>query len=96
MTTSVMTVDAWVSRALNLPVSRGPINARFLRQLVRHESLKVQALQSGYEATFPLTGLKRARRILGHICSIVGREDRLRIRSPKESFEVGLSKEEVT
>ncbi len=68
VTTTVMNVDQWGSRAMNLPVSRGPISSAFLRRLVGHKTLRVQALKSGYEATFPLAGFGRARRMLRQLC----------------------------
>ena len=68
VTTTVMDVDQWGSRAMNLPVSRGPIRSAFLKRLVGHKTLQVQALKSGYEATFPLDGFGRARRMLQHLC----------------------------
>ena len=68
VTTIDMTLDAWASRAFNIPVSRGPIRGSFLRQIVGHESLRVQSLKSGYQAIFPLAGFRRARHSLRHIC----------------------------
>ncbi len=69
VTTIVMEADERASRALNFPVSRGPINRAFLRWLVGHGSLRVEALQSGYAATFPLAGFRRARRMLLRMCA---------------------------
>lgn len=69
VTTSVMEVDERASRAFNFPVSRGLINRAFLRRLVGHGSLRVEALQSGYAATFPLAGFRRARRMLLRMCA---------------------------
>ncbi len=71
VTTTVMSVDRRASRAMNVPVSRGPIRGAFLWRLDGHEneSLRVQALTSGYEADFPLAGFRRAHRMLRHICA---------------------------
>ena len=68
-TTTMMGVDERASNALNLPVSRGPINRTFLARLARHGSLRIEALESGYSATFPLTGFRRARHVLKRICA---------------------------
>ena len=72
ITTTVMSIDRGASRAMNVPVSRGPIRGLFLWQLARHEheSLRVQALASGYGADFPLAGFRSAYRMLRHICTI--------------------------
>ena len=59
--TTVMGVDNRASSALNLRVSRGPIDRTFLAGLARHGSLRVEAFESGYPATFPLAGFRRAR-----------------------------------
>ena len=71
VTTTVMRIDRRASRALNAPVSRGPIRRLFLWRLAEHEneSFRVQALRSGYEADFPLAGFRRAHRMLRHICA---------------------------
>jgi len=71
VTTSVMRIDRRASRALNVPVSRGPIRSAFLWRLVRHENegLRMQNSPSGYEADFPLAGFRRAHRMLRHICA---------------------------
>ena len=68
-TTSVMEIDARASRAFRSPVSRGRIDRAFLLRLAGHRSLRVEALQSGYAATFPLAGFRRARRTLLRICA---------------------------
>jgi hypothetical protein len=68
-TTSVMKADERASRALNLPVSRGPVDRVFLFRLVGQRTLRVEALWSDYSATFPLAGFWRARRMLSHICA---------------------------
>jgi hypothetical protein len=69
--TTVMSADRQASRAMNLPVSRGPVRPSFLWRLVRHEntSLRVEALKSGYEADFPLAGFRRAHKTLLRICA---------------------------
>jgi hypothetical protein len=67
-TTTTMGADERASSALNLPVSRGPIDRTFLARLARHGSLRVEALESGYSATFPLAGFRRARHVLTRIC----------------------------
>jgi hypothetical protein len=66
-----MSVDRRASRATNVPVSRGPISRTFLWRLAGHEneSLRVQALSSGYEADLPLTGFQRAHWLLRRICT---------------------------
>lgn len=71
VTTIVMRTDRRASRALNAPVSRGLVRPRFLWRLAEHknESLRVQALRSGYEADFPLAGFPHAYRMLRHICA---------------------------
>ena len=71
VTTTVMSADRQASRAMNVPVSRGPVRKAFLWRLVRHENanLRVEALKSGYEADFPLAGFRRAHRILRQICA---------------------------
>ncbi len=69
VTTSVMEIDEGASRAMNLPVSRGPIDRAFLLRIAGHRSLRVEALRSGYAAIFPLAGYWRARRILLRICA---------------------------
>jgi hypothetical protein len=71
VTTTVMSIDRGASRAMNVPVSRGPIRGLFLWRLARHEheSLRVQGLTSGYEADFPLAGFRSAYRMLRHICA---------------------------
>ena len=71
VTTTVMRIDRRASRALNAPVSRGLIRRLFLWRLAEHEneSLRVQALRSGYEADFPLAGFRRAHLMLRHICA---------------------------
>jgi len=71
LTTTVMSIDRRASRAMNVPVSRGPIRRMFLWQLIGHEneSLRVQALTSGYEADFPLAGFRHTHRMLRHICA---------------------------
>ena len=70
-TTTVMSADRQASRAMNVPVSRGPVRPAFLWRLVRHEnaSLRVEALKSGYEADFPLAGFRRAHKALLRICA---------------------------
>jgi hypothetical protein len=68
-TTSVMRADNRASRALNVPVSRGPVDHAFLLRLVGRRTLRVEALWSGYSAVFPLVGFGRARRMLPHICA---------------------------
>ena len=71
VTTTVMRVDRRASRAMKMPVSRGPIRQAFLWWLVGHEneSLRVQALALGYDADFPLSGFRRAHWMLRHICA---------------------------
>ena len=71
VTTTVMSIDRRASRAMNVPVSRGRVRRTFLWRLIGHEndSLRVQALTSGYEADFPLAGFERAHRMLRHICA---------------------------
>jgi hypothetical protein len=71
VTTTVMSIDRRASRAMNVPVSRGPIRRLFLWRLIGHEneSLRVDALHSGYEAEFPLAGFRRAHRMLRIICA---------------------------
>jgi hypothetical protein len=71
VTTTVMNIDRRASRAINVPVSRGPVRGSFLWLLVGHEneSLRVQALRSSYDASFPLAGFRRAHRLLRHICA---------------------------
>jgi hypothetical protein len=73
VTTIVMSIDRRASRAMNVPVSRGPVRGEFLWRLAQHENenLRVQALTSGYDADFPLAGFRRAHRILRHICAAV-------------------------
>ena len=70
-TSTVMSIDRRASRAMNVPVSRGPIRRLFLWRLAGHEneSLRVQALTSGYEADFPLAEFRRAYRMLRYICA---------------------------
>jgi hypothetical protein len=67
--TSVMSADERASRALNLPVSRGPVDRAFLLRLVGQRTLQIEALWSGYAARFPLAGFGRGRRMLLHICA---------------------------
>ena len=71
VTTTVMSADRQASRAMNVPVSRGPVRKAFLWRLVRHENanLRVEALKSGYEADFPLAGFRRAHKTLPRICA---------------------------
>ena len=71
VTTTVMSIDRRASRAMNVPVSRGPVRRLFLWRLAGHEneSLRVQALTSGYEADFPLAGFRSAQPMLRHICA---------------------------
>jgi len=71
VTTTVMRIDRRASRAMNVPVSRGPIRQEFLWRLAEHESesLRVRALASGYDASFPLAGFRRAHRMLQHVCA---------------------------
>jgi hypothetical protein len=71
VTTTIMSADRQASRAMNVPVSRGPVRPAFLWRLVRHEneSLRVEALRSGYEADFPLAGFRRAHKALLRICA---------------------------
>ena len=70
-TTTVMSADRQASRAMNVPVSRGPVRPAFLWRLVRHENanLRVEALKSGYEVDFPLAGFRRAHKMLLRICA---------------------------
>jgi hypothetical protein len=70
VTANVMKIDRRASRAMNVPVSRGFIRPEFLWRLAGHEneSLRVQALTSGYDASFPLAGFRRAHRLLRYIC----------------------------
>ena len=70
ITTTVMNIDRLASRAMNVPVSRGPIRSAFLWRLVRHENenLRVRNPPSGYEANFPLAGFRSAHRMLRQIC----------------------------
>ncbi len=74
VTTTVTSIDRRASRAMNVPVSRGPIRGLFLWRLGEHEheSLRVQALTSGYEADIPLAGFRSAHRMLRHICATEG------------------------
>ena len=71
VTTTVMKIDRRASRAMNVPVSRGPIRRAFLWSLAgnENESLRVRALASGYDASFPLAGFRRAHRMLQHVCA---------------------------
>ncbi len=71
VTTTVMSVDRRASRAMNAPVSRGPVRSAFLWHLVRHENegLRVQNPPSGYDADFPLAGFRNAHRMLRQICA---------------------------
>jgi hypothetical protein len=71
ITTTVMSIDRLASRAMNVPVSRGPISRLFLRRLIGNENerLRVDSLHSGYEVDFPLAGFRRAYRMLRHICA---------------------------
>ena len=71
VTTTVMSIDRRASRAMNVPVSRGRVRRTFLWRLIGHEneSLRVQALTSGYEADFPLAGFQHAHRMLRHVCA---------------------------
>ena len=71
VTTTFMRIDRRASRAMNVPVSRGRVRRTFLWRLIEHEneSLRVQALTSGYEADFPLAGFRHAHRMLRHICA---------------------------
>ena len=71
VTTTVMKIDRRASRAMNVPVSRGPIRRAFLWSLAgnENESLRVRALASRYDASFPLAGFRRAHRMLQHVCA---------------------------
>ena len=71
VTMTVMRVDRRASGAMKVPMSRGHVRRTFLWRLIEHEneSLRVQALTSGYEADFPLAGFRRAHRMLLHICA---------------------------
>jgi len=70
VTTILMRIDRRASRAMNVPVSRGPIASAFLWRLVTHDNevLRVQNPPSGYDADFPLDGFRRAHRVLRQIC----------------------------
>jgi hypothetical protein len=68
--TTAMSIDRRAPRAMNVPVSRGPIRRLFLGRLARHEneSLQLRALTSAIRRTF-LSPVRRAYRMLRHICA---------------------------
>jgi hypothetical protein len=68
-TTVAMSADDLASREMNIPVSRGYVEAAFVARLVGHKTLRVAATDSRYSAVFPLSGFEQAYATLRNTCN---------------------------
>jgi hypothetical protein len=63
-----MSADELASREMNMPVSRGYVDAAFVARMVGHTTVQVDAAGARYSAIFPLRGFDQAYATLRNAC----------------------------
>jgi hypothetical protein len=74
----MMTADRLASSAMNIPVSRGPVDTEFLKSIVEESDLRIETSTPRYSTTFPLSGFESALEMTPQICAELRRAATMR------------------